>query len=144
MKNPGTEIYQLSVKSTTDNLSRIREFVRDRCTEKSVSSQVIDKIVLAVDEACSNIIKHAYRLSPDGDIQLTIRFVHGDCVIELLDRGVSFDLNAVPSPDMKSYLAQHRVGGLGIHLMRMLMDGVEYHPSGEGNNRLVLRKHLSA
>ena len=64
---------QITVPSTTDNLSRIRDFVQSYAENFELNSEITGKIVLAVDEACTNIIKHAYRYSPKGKITIKLK-----------------------------------------------------------------------
>lgn len=83
------------------------------------------KIELAVDEACANVIKHAYNRGKKESIDLMIELDFKKLTIIVTDEGVGFDVNKILVGDVKEYLAQMRVGGLGIHLMKALMDEVE-------------------
>ena len=60
---------RLVIKSRTENLSSLRDFISDNANNAGLSTDDIDDIILAVDEACTNIIKHAYKSVPDGEIQ---------------------------------------------------------------------------
>lgn len=142
MKNSGNNSFELTIKSSTDNLAVIRDFIREKAEKKEVSEEIIEKIMLAVDEAVSNIMRHAYRSATDKDIKFKIRFSDTECTITMIDYGISFDPEAVESPNMEQYLKERRVGGLGIHLMKMLMDKVEYRPLAGGENQLTLKKSL--
>jgi serine/threonine-protein kinase RsbW len=64
---------KLVVKSRTENLSQIRNFICDFTSDMGFSTEAIDNIMLAVDEACTNIIKHAYKSYPDGEIIIKIK-----------------------------------------------------------------------
>lgn len=144
MDTPNNKRYELKVNSSTDNLSVIRKFVKDVVAEQNVPKEDIDKIIVAVDEASSNIIRHAYGLDHDGEIILTISFEGNFCKIELTDFGSGFNMSTVKRPDMESYLKEKRVGGLGIHLMKLLMDDVDYQSVEGKYNRLTLIKKLAA
>jgi len=65
---------ELVIKSSTDNLAVVREFIETSALESGFSEKVVKKISLAVDEACTNIIKHAYNYSPDNDIVILTKF----------------------------------------------------------------------
>ena len=65
---------QLRVKSKTENLSEIRDFVSSKAREAGIPEITVENIILAVDEACTNIIKHAYKLSPEGEIIIKIGY----------------------------------------------------------------------
>jgi serine/threonine-protein kinase RsbW len=134
---------ELKVKSTTDNLERIREFIKSVSAQSGFSDDVIDKISLAVDEACTNIIKHAYKNSPNGDIVINAKLFDNKLTVSITDFGLDFNPDAVPVPDIKKYYQQHKVGGLGIYLMKKLMDEVKYNPSVDNKNQVVLVKYLS-
>ena len=70
---------KLIVKSSTNNLSRIREFIHDAAKQCGFDTKTIGKITLAVDEACTNVIKHAYKYSPEGKIRSEERRVGKEC-----------------------------------------------------------------
>jgi len=84
------------------------------------------KIMLAVDEACTNVIKHAYEFKPTYDIDIDIRSTDRKLEVIITHTGKSFDPQSVKSPNMPEYLRKYQRGGLGMHLMRSLMDEVEY------------------
>jgi serine/threonine-protein kinase RsbW len=135
---------KLTVKSRTDNLSKIREFIADSAKDVGFTSEEIENIILAVDEACTNIIKHAYKSFPDGEIQIRISYVNGKLTIEIIDYGNSFDPEQVPEPDLQKYYNLHKVGGLGMYLMKELMDDVEYTSVPGKYNQVLLSKSLKS
>jgi serine/threonine-protein kinase RsbW len=133
--------YELRVKSSTGNLVYIREFIMSACQYHNVNDVDLHNIILAVDEACTNIIKHAYHYNIDKYFSVILNFSENDCKITLVDNGESFNPDVVPKPDMVTYLKQRKVGGLGLHLMKRLMDKVEYSTE-ENSNRLVMIKKI--
>lgn len=143
--NSANKIFEkeIVVKSTTDNLALIREFTKSAADEIGFSDETTGKIVLAVDEACTNIIKHAYRYSPEGDIFISIKFEDSKFVISIIDEGKHFDPNVVPDPDLREYYKKKRVGGLGMFLMKKLMDDVKYYTITGNRNQVVLVKYLT-
>lgn len=134
---------ELIVKSTTNNLSIVRDFVREAALEAGADESAVDKIILAVDEACTNVIKHAYKYSPEGDINVSVRTDNNRFVIEITDQGIIFDPYGIPEPDIKKYYKERRVGGLGMFLMKKLMDEVNYMNVAGNRNRVRLVKYLS-
>lgn len=134
----------LIVKSRTENLSKIREFVSSNASEAGFSKDEIDNIILAVDEACTNVIKHAYKYSPDEEILIEIKYNKSAFTVTIEDKGISFDPNLIPSPDLQKYHREHRVGGLGMYLMKTLMDEVKYISVPGKYNRVLLTKKISA
>jgi serine/threonine-protein kinase RsbW len=133
---------ELVVKSTTDNLALIRDFTKSAAQKCGFTEETIDKIALAVDEACTNVIKHAYKYSPEGDIIVNININHNKMTVSITDHGTNFDPSLVPEPDVKKYYRQHKIGGLGIYLMRKLMDEVNFSSVAGSKNQVVLVKYF--
>lgn len=135
---------RLTVNSKTENLAEIREFISSSAKEFGFTKEAIENIILAVDEACTNIIKHAYKSFPDGEIKIKLQYSNRKLTIEILDHGDSFDPGRVPEPDLQKYYNQHRVGGLGMYLMRTLMDDVKYISVPGKYNQVLLSKNLNS
>lgn len=133
----------LKVKSRTENLSLIRDFVSSAASEVNIAKDVTENIILAVDEACTNIIKHAYKFSPDGEIIIKIKPSKSKFEIKILDHGITFEPDKVPEPDLQKYYRQRRVGGLGIYLMRTLMDEVKFSTVPGKYNEVSLVKNIN-
>lgn len=133
---------KLVVKSTTDNLGTIRDFIRSAARLCGFSDEVTDKITLAVDEACTNIIKHAYKNSPEGDIIIDINITGNKMTVAITDFGNNFDPSTVPDPDIRKYYRQHKVGGLGIYLMKKLMDEVNFTSVSGNGNQVTMVKYF--
>ncbi|MGE5364853.1 MAG: ATP-binding protein [Bacteroidota bacterium] len=133
---------ELVVKSTTDNLAQIRDFTKEAAAFCGFNDDTTDKITLAVDEACTNIIKHAYKYSPEGNIVLNIKVIDDKLIVSITDEGKDFDPSSIPEPDIRKYYKQHKVGGLGIYLMKKLMDEVNYYNLSGNKNQVVMVKYL--
>lgn len=131
----------LKIKSDTENLILIRDFVRDHALNNGFDEDAVNDIMLAADEAATNIIKHSYKFNSSGDIVVKVEIVDEALEIILKDNGRAFNPADIPAPNMEKYFNEKRVGGLGLHLMRTLMDSVEYSTAKNGN-KLVLRKKL--
>ncbi|MEJ2104017.1 MAG: ATP-binding protein [Ignavibacteriaceae bacterium] len=135
---------ELRVKSKTENLSLIRDFVSDKALDAGLPVAVVEKIMLAVDEACTNIIKHAYKSSPEGEITLNVEYDEEKFTITIIDYGKSFNPESIPQPDLQKYYREHKVGGLGIYLMKSLMDDVKYTSIPGKYNQVLLSKNISS
>jgi serine/threonine-protein kinase RsbW len=133
---------ELRVKSRTENLSEIRDFVSGKARLAGIPEATVENIILAVDEACTNIIKHAYKLSPEGEIIIKIDFDKEKFTVTIIDYGKSFEPERVPLPDLQKYYREHRVGGLGMYLMKSLMDDVEYSSVPGEYNQVLLSKNI--
>ena len=135
---------KLEIKSRTENLAEIREFINSAAVDAGFSKEAIDNIILAVDEACTNIIKHAYKYFPDGKIILNLKTDKKTFTIEIIDYGKSFDPGLVPNPDLLKYYDEKRVGGLGMYLMKKLMDEVKYTSVPGKFNQVSLSKNINS
>ncbi len=136
----------LTIATSTDNLHRVRAFIHEQISGAGFTEFEENGIVLAVDEACANLINHAYGKDPGHEIDITVVVNDNEVRIEILDAARPFDPSTIAAPDMDAYFRERRVGGLGISLMRRVMDEVQYIPSGEGQdrNRLILTKRHTA
>src|SRR5579862_4034344 len=137
-KSPGGAT--LTIKSRTERLSEVREFVSAAAREFGFDEEAVNKIALAVDEACTNVIKHSYKYATDKDIRIRIVTNAVTFEVRIQDQGLSFDPETIKKPDMKEYLAHYRRGGLGMYLMRSLMDDVEYIGSPEMNEVRLMKR----
>lgn len=133
---------RIHIDSRTEQLIAVRDFVSRAAAEFGFSDEEVSKIALAVDEACTNVIKHAYQFKANG--RITVEALHGDgaFTVSVIDNGREFDPEDIRTPDMKEYLAQYRRGGLGVYLMRSLMDEVEYHITPGRQNEVRMTKFL--
>jgi anti-sigma regulatory factor (Ser/Thr protein kinase) len=121
-------------------LDEIREFVGNIARKGGFSDKDVYNIQLATDEAASNIIEHAYEKTSNGVLELSCG-MNGDVItIILIDHGESFDPSLIPLPDLKADLSNRKIGGLGIFLMRKLMDEVRYEPKPDKSNVLTMTK----
>ena len=121
-------------------LDEIRDFVGEVARTGGFSDKDIYNIQLATDEAASNIIEHAYENQPNGILELSCGMKDDTITIILIDHGESFDPSAIPLPDLKADLSDRKIGGLGIFLMRKLMDEVHYEPKPDKSNVLTMIK----
>lgn len=134
---------ELVVESRTENLSDIRDFVSSAARDAGIKDEVIESMMLAVDEACTNIIKHAYKSYPEGEIIIQLKYSSKKFTIIIKDYGNSFEPGSIPDPDLQKYFEQRRVGGLGMYLMKTLMDEVSYESVPGKYNKVMLSKNLN-
>jgi serine/threonine-protein kinase RsbW len=121
-------------------LDEIREFVGEIARTGGFGDKDVYNIQLATDEAASNIIEHAYEGVSDGVLDLSCGVEKEAIRIVLIDYGEPFDPSAIPMPDLKADLSDRKIGGLGIFLMRKLMDEVHYEPRDDKSNVLTMIK----
>jgi anti-sigma regulatory factor (Ser/Thr protein kinase) len=123
-------------------LDEIREFVGTIARRGGFSDKDVYNIQLATDEAASNIIEHAYEGVSDGVLELSCGMLGDTIKIVLIDHGEPFDPGSIPMPDLKADLSERKIGGLGIFLMRKLMDEVHYvsHPETDSNTLTMIKR----
>ncbi len=143
----GTMIYDDYMCAICDfeELKKIRDFILEKALSFGFPDQEAQKIALAVDEACSNLIRHAYSFDPDKKICIEIETIQDKFTVKIQDNGSPFNPLDVDQPDMKEYFKKFRRGGLGIHIMRKVMDQITYEAAKNKNDKniLFLTKHLN-
>jgi anti-sigma regulatory factor (Ser/Thr protein kinase) len=125
-----------------DQLDSIRQFAAQAAMDAGLDNTTIAAVEMAMDEACSNIIEHAYDGVQSGEIECTCDKDAHDFTIVVRDHGQPFDVTGIPEPDLSAPLEDRPIGGLGIFLMRKLMDEVHYERLGESGNLLTMAKHI--
>lgn len=131
-------VYELAVPARFENLALIGDFIAGVARRAGFDEKGVFNLQLACDEACTNVIEHAYGGGP-GQIRIAVS-VHPDRIqIEVHDTGRPFDPTAVRVPDLDAPLERRETGGLGLHFMRSIMDEVRFE-FGEGGNRLTMVK----
>lgn len=129
----------LSLNVTIADLPEILAFVDQACEQAVVGPELCFDLQLAVEEACANVIEHAYQ-GRGGELSIRFEARNSDIVITLHDRGQAFDPAAIVSPDTAMPLAKRPIGGLGLHLMYQLMDEIRFSFEPDGNT-LMMVKH---
>ena len=114
----------------------VRELVDKISSKIGFQTEDTDKLVLAVDEACTNVIRHAYQNSGDKRIVVTFRFDEDRFYIEIRDFGTGADPATFKGRD----LVDVRPGGLGIHFIKSAVDRIEYESPPDGGMLLKLIK----
>lgn len=134
----------LIVASSYDELANIRDFIYDQAIEFGFSIEITQKIVLAVDEACTNLIKYGYFQNPDNAINIYIEHDKNAFIIKIMDTSKSFNPKDRPDTDVKTYIRQMLKGGLGIQIIKLVIDEIDYIPASTDNNQniLILKKYL--
>jgi sigma-B regulation protein RsbU (phosphoserine phosphatase) len=137
---PGETILELRVFARPDQLKKIRTAVRDAAAAAGCSENCTEEVVIAMNEACMNVMEHGYELDPNGELTVQLSVDNGILVAWLGDQCAPVD-----QADLKSRpLEDLRPGGLGVHFMRECMDDVAFltPPAGLGN-LLQMTKRIS-
>ncbi len=131
--------YFIRIAAELKNLAEIRRFVEETASALGVDPAVIPGMLLAVDEAVSNIIAHGYQ-GQGGAVEIEVGRERDALVIRLRDEADPFDPTSVPPPDVTLPLEQRIPGGLGIHLIRQVVDEMTHRVTPQGGNELTLVK----
>ena len=131
---------KLRIPAEEVHLSQVREFITEISSSLGFDAKDINSIKLAVDEGCTNIIRHAYRGVESGFIDILAIVKPTAVSFVLIDEGKSFDFKRASDPNLQTYMRIGKKGGLGIFLMKKLMDDIEYHVTNRGNELWLTKK----
>ena len=131
----------LTLDASLDALAAISDFVVEQARAVGLDEHAVWEVQLAVDEAATNVIQHSYA-KLEGQMTISTNADEGAFEIVICDRGKPFNPDDVPEPDLVSPLEERKTGGLGLYLMRKLMDRVEFRFEN-GENVLTMAKRLS-
>lgn len=126
----------LVVESDPAQLRALRQKLKPLLEKAGLSEKNRQEVLVAVGEGCTNAIRHSYSGEPGHKIRVTVEEKGGELVFKIRDFGRKIDLSKVKTPE----LPPKRGGGLGVHLMKTMMDGMEYNTGHRRGNELILVK----
>lgn len=135
--------YQLKIPSQSDNLAIIRDVVAKVASRVGFDADEASKIELAVDEACTNVIKHAYANNSNQMIEVSIKVDQKKLIIIVADKGKGFNPDEIKLPDLNKSIKEGRKGGLGLCLIKTLMDKVEFEIKPGSKTQVKMIKYIS-
>ncbi len=135
--------YQLKIPSQSDNLAIIRDVVAKVASRVGFDTDEASKIELAVDEACTNVIKHAYANNSNQMIEVSIKVDQKKLIIIVADKGKGFNPDKIKLPDLNESIKEGRKGGLGLCLIKTLMDKVEFEIKPGSKTQVKMIKYIS-
>ena len=123
----------ITLPASLSNLEKLLSQVSGWLESSGIPRPQTAKIELALEEALVNVCRYAYRQG-QGDVEIHCRITDGRaCLIEIIDSGIPFDACAYPAPELTACIADRRVGGLGVYLMRNMADQMTYRRENEKN-----------
>jgi serine/threonine-protein kinase RsbW len=131
--------YRLKIACQTSALSQLRSFLQQALDEARLNETEKHQVTLAVEEVCANLIIHSHGCNPEDNIQLEIKNSESKLIVEITDQGTAFNILNYEIPDLKKVMVEKRKGGLGIILVRKIMDEIEFE-SENGTNTCRLIK----
>ena len=134
--------FALHVPSSTENLAMIRDFVKSVGTQAGMGDMEVARLELAVDEACANVMEHAYGDDKSQEVKIRAMVDEATLQIWVIDTGKGFDPTTVQQLKLGELVAAKKSGGLGMRLMKSLMDEVHYEVVPGVKNELRMVKRL--
>jgi serine/threonine-protein kinase RsbW len=134
--------FTLHVPSSTENLALIREFVTSIAGQSGLDGSEVAALELAVDEACANVIEHAYAHDATKEVIVRATFDQETLRIDVEDTGLGFDPDSIPQQEVDRLIKLRKTGGLGMRLMKSVMDEVHYEIEPGIKNELHMVKRL--
>jgi len=130
-------------QSSSSILKDIRDQVREICEQQEINNSIVENVILAVNEACMNIIQHGYENKPDHEFSIIVALSKEankkELIIQLIDHAKKIDPSKIKSRELDDI----KPGGIGVHIIHKLMDSVVYLESQQDTgNILELRKIL--
>ena len=126
--------YAITIPCRKEKLQEIRLFVRSSLQDHGLDEVEINALVLAIDEISANVIIHAHKNNPKDLIDLNIEIQKGRGIIfKIIDDGVGFDITQYKAPDLKEIIRTKRKGGIGLILVRKIMDDITFESSAGKN-----------
>jgi len=119
--------YRFKTRCSKSKLREVRSFVNKVLHEYAISEIEINKLILAVDEICANLIIHSHECNPKDSIELMIHVKENESItFEISDQGLGFNNNNYKEPSIQEIVQERRKGGIGLLLVKRIMDQVEF------------------
>ncbi len=133
---------RIIMKNEMSEVSRMRSFFFSVCREHGVDEEMAKSLNLAAEEWVANVINYAYPKGTRGHVELTTEIANGLLTLVVKDHGIPFDPTAYEGIDVEAELDERPIGGLGIYLVKTIMDTMTYQRTPDGYNVLTLTKQI--
>ena len=131
----------LEIKADLGNLGRVRDFIETSLLAAGLSTDKAGELLLAIDEAVSNIIMHGFKSAADGQIELEVQQQPEALLVHIRDNAPLFDPTQNLNPHLEiSPLERDAPGGFGVYLLNHLVDRIAYRVTDDGRNELTMLK----
>ena len=125
-------LFKQQFSAHTDQLQQLRKWARESALQAGLEEEQIEQVVIGVNEACMNIIEHAYKKQP-GDIIFEVIQEPNQLIFQLTDFAETIDCSCIKSRELDDI----RPGGLGVHFIKQAMDKVEYLPGKDSVGNII-------
>ncbi len=135
------KVLEINLNNKLSELERFNRSLTEFGRQHGLAPKVVQDLNLALEEILTNIISYGYTDNCEHEIKVRLSMQPEEVRVDVEDDGQPFNPLAAPEADTTKPLEERTIGGLGIHLVRKLMDGLEYQRQ-EGKNLLIIKKHL--
>jgi sigma-B regulation protein RsbU (phosphoserine phosphatase) len=135
-----SDTLEIKLKNKVSELDGVNQTLKEFGQRHGLASKVIHHLNLAMEEILTNIISYGYTDNREHEIKVRLSAQYGEVSVEIEDDGQPFNPLEAPEPDITKPLEERKIGGLGIHLVRKLMDSLEYKRQGERNLLTIKKK----
>ena len=132
---------RLILQNSIDQVALLPAFVQDAVKASKLGAEMADSLNLALEEAVVNVIDYAYPEGTSGEVIIDAAVTDTALTFTITDNGKPFDPTARPEVDIHAGVEDRPIGGLGIHLVRQIMDDVRYERRGEKNVLVLTKKY---
>ena len=133
--------HKLNLSCSTAALAELRSFLQQNKAIFKLSEVDRHKVTLAVEEVCANLIIQSHACNPKEEIHLEVKELNKKIIVEITDKGDAFNLLDYKVPDLSQVIEEKRKGGIGILLVKKIMDEIEFE-SKNGKNICRLIKNF--
>lgn len=139
--NNGRICYRVVIH-TRDEFIKLVSAIDDMAEKRSIAPSVVFKITLALDELISNIFDYAFKDTQEPEVDVVVCIDRGVFYAKIIDSGIAFDISKIQEPELDKPIGERKkpVGGMGVHLVRKLMDSFTYYRYNGKNYVLICTK----
>ncbi|MDN3204890.1 ATP-binding protein [Algoriphagus sediminis] len=124
----------------TASLAELRKFLQEKLEESAISDALQLQLILAVEEVCANLIIHSHHCNQSEHISVQVSQSESRIIFEIRDQGDSFNLLEYDTPKIKQVVGEKRKGGIGIILVKKIMDEIKFSAVGKTNICQLIKK----
>ena len=133
--------FKYKVPCRKDKLCEIRTFVSEVLAKYNISEVEVNKLVLAVDEVCANLMIHSHKCDPKEQLELFILINKDNSIVfEITDKGIGFNLTEYKEPSLQDVIRKKKKGGIGLMLVRRIMDDIQFESKRNQNTCRMFKK----
>ncbi|HPB30009.1 MAG TPA: ATP-binding protein [Candidatus Sumerlaeota bacterium] len=135
------QLLHITLQNDLSEVERLNDEVSAFIVSRGLDAETVFKVNLALEEVVTNVMNYAYGRDVRKELDVLISHEPGELTIEVVDSGPPFNPLERPEPDLTLPIEKRPIGGLGIHLVRSIMNGLDYHRTHD-KNHLIMKKQV--